>query len=264
MLRMVPVFFLALVASIVCVVSSTRSQTAQTRVAVMGMIHGDHRTSETWGLPQVEAAIRAFNPDVVFAEIPPDRWPGIRQDWLERGVIEDSRLKRFPEYTDVLLPLMLELGFAVEPCAAWTRKMADDRRERIRQFEEAPRFAEQFAAYQRREAEVEAEHAAHPIDESDPLVIHSTLYDQRSKESLQPYDEYLNDWIGDGGWTHINQAHYDLIEAALARHRGERVLITFGAAHKYWFLEKLNERKDLQLIDLRPILVQARKIVSSK
>ena len=30
---------------------------------------------------------------------------------------------------------------------------------------------------------------------------------------------------------------------------GKRILITFGASHKYWFLEKLRERDDIRLID---------------
>ena len=39
------------------------------------------------------------------------------------------------------------------------------------------------------------------------------------------------------------------IDAAISRHRGKRILITFGAGHEYWFLEKLSERSDVTLVD---------------
>ncbi|MFQ5720107.1 MAG: hypothetical protein ACE5IK_11230, partial [Acidobacteriota bacterium] len=229
----------------------------RTEVAVMGMIHSGHRKSATWGLDQVRDTIRRFHPDAVCAEIPPDRWSRIWADWTERGVIEDERLLRFPEYTDVLLPLAVEMGFTIEPCAAWTVEMSDLRQARIKEFESDPRFATEFAEYTRRNEAIRADHEAHPIDEDDPRVIHSALYDERTREELAPYDEFLNDRIGPGGWTHINESHYALIEKALARHRGQRVLVTFGAGHKYWLLEHLSRRDDVKMLDLTPYLLPA-------
>jgi len=35
---------------------------------------------------------------------------------------------------------------------------------------------------------------------------------------------------------------------------GERILITFGAGHKYWFLEELRGRGDIRLVDVAPFL----------
>lgn len=226
----------------------------KTPVAVLGMIHDGHLTSETWGLDQVRETIRRFEPEIVCAEIPPGHWPQTLEDWQQRGVVEDARVKRFPEYTEVLLPLMSELDFEVAPCAAWTEEMANERRARLELFETDPEQAENYAEYQRRNAEVEARHAADPIVEDDPHVIHSQLYDSRTEESLRPYDEMLNDWIGDGGWTHINEAHYALIEQAIEAHQGQRILITFGAGHKYWFLNELRQRDDIKLLDVEPYL----------
>ncbi|MHC4794935.1 MAG: YncE family protein, partial [Planctomycetota bacterium] len=84
-----------------------------TEVAVMGMIHGSHRTSELWGLPQVEETIRNFDPDIVCTEIAPDRWSRIEQDLRERDVIEDPRVQVFPEYTDLILRLAGDVGYQV-------------------------------------------------------------------------------------------------------------------------------------------------------
>ncbi|MFQ5709677.1 MAG: MBL fold metallo-hydrolase, partial [bacterium] len=225
-----------------------------TEVLVLGTIHGQHRTSKKWGLQQVAETIRRIAPDVICPEIPPDRWQRVWRDWAERGVIEDPRVQRFPEYTDVLLPLKIQMGFEVEPCAAWTKEMSDLRQARIKQFESDPAFAAKNEQYQKAVQEVNKRLAANPIEEDDPYVIHSERYDQRTKEELAPYDRFLNDWIGPGGWTHINEAHYRLVDRAIKRHRGKRILITFGAGHKYWFLERLRQRTDIKLLDVTPFL----------
>ncbi|MDZ4379411.1 MAG: YncE family protein, partial [Xanthomonadaceae bacterium] len=222
---------------------------ATTEVAVLGMIHGDHRSSSNWSLDAVRAAITRYRPDVVIAEIAPDRWPRIWRDYAERGVIEDSRVLRFPEYTDALLPLKVRMGFAVEPGAAWTQEMSDLREARIHVFEHDPAFAQRNTAYQAATKAAEAQDTQHVLDSDDPRVIHSDEYDRLTKITLTPYDSYLNDVIGPGGWTNINVAHYRLIDAAIRRHRGERILITFGAAHKYWLLEQLRQRDDITLVD---------------
>jgi YVTN family beta-propeller protein len=227
---------------------------APTEVAVLGMIHGEHRKSPRWDLAAVRATLRKLAPDVVCAEIPPDRWPTIWQDFAERGGFTDARIKVFPEYTDVLLPLAAELGFTIEPCAAWTKEMSDLREARLKAFDKDPALAAARAEYSRRTKELEARHAAQPIVEDDPRVIHSPLYDERTREELALYDQYQNDWIGPGGWTNINQAHFRLIDQALRRHRGKRVVVTFGAAHKYWFLDRLRARPDVKLLDVAPFL----------
>ncbi|MCA9323288.1 MAG: hypothetical protein KDB53_21300, partial [Planctomycetes bacterium] len=53
--------------------------------------------------------------------------------------------------------------------------------------------------------------------------------------------------LGPGGWTTINDAHLALIEAALDRHHGRRVLLIFGASHKHRFIDRLRQRPNLVL-----------------
>jgi len=226
-------------------------------VAVLGMIHGQHRTSRLWGLDQVRETIRRFHPDAVLPEIPPDRWERIWDDYASRGVIEDPRVRLFPEYTDVLLPLKVEMGFAVEPCAGWNKEMSDLRQTRIHEFQTDPRFAERNREYQAATHAVQAADTAGIGDSDDPRVIHSRRYDERIRAELSVYDEFLNDWIGPGGWSNVNRAHYRLIDAAIRRHPGERLLITFGSGHKYWLLDQLRKRGDIRLIDVKPFLPPA-------
>lgn len=223
-----------------------------TPVAVLGMIHGTHRESERWGLEELRQTIRRLAPEVVLTEIPPDRWDRIWTDWRERSVVEDDRLQLFPEYTDVLLPLADELGFEIVPCAAWTREMADLRRARIASFQTEAMHAEARRRYEAAEARLEEDRL--DGEEDDPLVIHSPAYDEWTWRRLAPYDEFLNEHIGPGGWTHINRAHMALLDAALDRRPGKRVLVTFGAGHKYWFQDRLRERADVELVDVTPYL----------
>ncbi|HED64749.1 MAG TPA: hypothetical protein ENJ09_04250 [Planctomycetes bacterium] len=226
----------------------------KTQVLVLGMIHDGHRTSELWGLEQVRETIRRFRPEAILCEIPPDRWERAREEFDRTGTVEEPRVRRFPEYIDAMLPLRRELGFTVEPCAAWTKEMNDLRNRRLKALETDPRLAALREAYHAAEEKVEARLAADPIVEDDPRVIHSARYDERTELELGPYDRFLDRYIGPGGWTQINRGHFALIEAALDRHRGERVLITFGAGHKYWILEHLAERPDVEILDAEPFL----------
>ncbi|GJM21396.1 MAG: hypothetical protein DHS20C15_13110 [Planctomycetota bacterium] len=228
----------------------------KTQVFVLGMIHGDHLTNERWGVQEVRDTIAAIDPDVVCAEIPPDRWERVAAEWREFGEVRDDRVQRFPEYTHALLPLWSESSerFVIEPCAAWTQQMHDARVAALKVFAEDPLYAEAHRAYEFAEAEMARRHAASPIDASDPRVIHSALYDERTRQALRPYDRYLNDYLGAGGWTNINAAHWALIAEALDRHRGKRVLIMFGAGHKHWFLDRLREREDVELVEVEPWL----------
>ena len=67
-------------------------------------------------------------------------------------------------------------------------------------------------------------------------------------------DEYQNDMVGPGGWRNINVEHYRNVDRTIRRHRGNRILVTFGGGHKYWLLERLRERSDIELLDLRGFL----------
>lgn len=222
-------------------------------VAVMGMIHGRHPTSELWGFEQLEATIRSFQPDIVCVEIPPNRWDKAWRDYTERGVVEESRVVVFPEYNDFMFRLAVDMGFEMVPCAAWTKEMNDLRRARIAEFETASRFARESTEYRRLREAAREQHPP-PGDPDDPRYIHSEEYDAAVKAEYEVYDGYLNEWIGPGGWTNINVGHMRFVDRTIAEHPGKRILVTFGAGHKYWFLEALSGREDVRLVDLVPYL----------
>ncbi len=219
-------------------------------VVVMGMIHGRHLTSDTYSVERVKEFIQAVDPDYVLCEIPPDRFDQASTEFNASGTIVESRVRRFPEYTHALFPLRASMKFEIVPCAAWTRTMANERRDKLQKFktQRADDYAEMEAADKWSDQQLEKEGFG-----DDPMGIHTLRYDEITKKGLEPYNRLFNDAIGDGGWDNINRAHFALISAALDAHRneGKRFLIMFGAGHKYWFLEKLRERKDIQLRSLK-------------
>src|SRR3546814_13721244 len=107
-------------------------------------------------------------------------------------------------------PRKVQLGLAVEPGAAWTQEMSDLGEARSHEFEHDPAVAERNTAYQAATRAAAAHDPTDIADSQDPRVIHSDEYERMTKISLAPYDEYLNDVIGPGGWTNINVAHYRL------------------------------------------------------
>lgn len=223
-----------------------------TRVGVLGMTHRNHLTSKNWGLAQVRETVERFRPDALLVELPPDRWERIRTDFFEREAFEDSRVKVFPEYVDCLLHVARDLGIEVVPCAAWTTEMNELRRERIRQFNTDERWKQQKEAYDARRKAVSESLPEAPKD--DPHYIHSDAYDTAVRRQLEPYNAFLNDWIGPGGWANINRAHMAWVHRAIDERPGKRLLVTFGAGHKYWFLDELRQRTDVEVVDVRPYL----------
>lgn len=223
-------------------------------VAVMGMIHSGHLESETWGLEEVADTIRRFKPDAVLVEIPPDRWEKAWSDYCVRGVVEEPRVKVFAEYREMMFDLSVELGFEIVPCAGWTKPMNDLRRTRGTEFEESPQWAEARADLERVSAEVEARWADSAVHGDDPRVIHSEEYDRYVREVMDPVGRTQNEMIGPGGWYNINRAHMKLVHEAIDRRPGKRLLVTFGAYHKYMFLDELRARNDIELLELGPCL----------
>ena len=236
--------------------------TTQTQVVVIGTIHSQHLSSERYSLAVLEQAIRRIAPDQVLTEIPPDRFPQAAESFRLTGKVSEPRVERFPEYIDLLFPLQKELGFEIVPTAAWTRPMAEFRADALNRLARDEARADDWQAYTRA---LDAMNETLKSREDDPLFIHTDGYDAIIKQGLAPYAELFHDDLGPGSWERINEAHYELIAQAInkAIDQGksgqpdatvkarQTLLITFGAAHKYWFLERLRARDDITVVDAR-------------
>ncbi len=226
---------------------------AKNEVLILGMIHGGHTNSERFGLPYLTKVFASVKPDYVLVEIPPNRMEATFKGFAETGEITEPRSKRFPEYTGALFPLYKTMDFKIIPTAGWNSHMAEYRRNKLRTIQNDPARKVDWAEYR---AAIDAGNEALKGKEDDPYFINSDAYDAITYKQLEPYDRLFNDELGTGGWTIINKAHYSHIEAALNKleGQGKRILITYGAGHKYWFLNELRKRDDIILLDPKPFL----------
>ncbi len=195
--------------------------------------------------------MRAFRPDAVLCEIPPERLEQALAEFAATGVVAEARVRRFPELTDAVFPLQQELGYAIVPCAAWSQEMADRRREQLSAWKTAR--PEDSAAVDAGFASINAFVGARGA-EDDPRLIHTNAYDEAVRRGMQPYADLFGEELGEGGWEQINAAHWALLDEALAQRPGQRVLIVFGAWHKYWFRDRITEDAGLFELDLKPFL----------
>lgn len=217
-------------------------------VTVIGAIHSQHRRSERYSLEVLRAAIIKFDPDIIIVELPPDRFVKASANFDRFGEVRESRADDFPELTGVVFPLRKKLGFEMIPVAAWTQKIADDRRAAMTQIEKDPARAEDWSAHQ---AAIAAYNKAVNGRSDDPYFIHSDAYDSAVKARQESGERLFGRDLGDGGWQAINTAHFANITDVLDGNDGQekRILILYGAWHKYWFLEALEASKGIKTVN---------------
>lgn len=224
-------------------------------VIVLGTIHGGHLTDSVYNTALLDKLVREIDPDYILAEIPPDRMEEAVRGFKETDSVTEPRVRRFPEYVDVIFPLSKELDFEMIATAGWTKSMADERSAKLRAIANNPDRAEDWNAYQAANQKSDSLYRATALV-NDPYFIHSNRYDSIQDVGLQVYNKLFNEELGLGGWENINIAHYWNIEKALEAHEneGKRFLIVYGAGHKGWFLRQLRKRHDIKLLDMKPFL----------
>lgn len=229
----------------------------KTEVIVLGTLHSQHLQAEHYGLGEVEAIIRSINPDVVLAEIPPDRFPIAQKQFDEDGKITEERVQAYPEFTKVVFPLQKELGFQLVPVSAWTEEMADEREEKLTEISRNPIRSDEWNTYLDAKENVSELLEASGF-EFTPEWINSSKFDAILEEELSVFNRLFNDELGAGGWENINNAHYNLIKTALNSSgiSGKKVLVIFGAGHKGWLRRRLQEEEEenIRLYDLIEVL----------
>ncbi|WOE76060.1 hypothetical protein [Alterisphingorhabdus coralli] len=220
----------------------------KTEVIVMGMLHSGHLSSRTYPLSRIETAIRTIKPDTVLTEIPPDRIDAALASYRETGMVTEKRTRAFPEYTEVIIPLQAEMGFTVKGTAGWTPEIASNRRSMLAAIESDP---ERYNQWRQWEKAQQSFRESVKQRGSGPEYIHSPEYDAAIAARFAPYVRYFDTDLGTGGWEAINKAHWHNIASELNAVSGEeqRVLITYGAFHKYQILRRLGERDDVIVTD---------------
>ena len=241
--------------SLIISCKSTPISKNKNEVLVLGAIHSGHLTDTVYNTTYLEKLIKEINPDFILAEIPPNRMKAAMDGFMRDDTISEPRVMRFPEYTDVVFPLQKSMDFEIIPTAGWTQIMAQERSDKLRAISQDSSRIEDWHAYEdankRSDSLYEATNRV-----NDPYFIHTQEYDDIQDVFLQVYNRLFNEELALGGWENINIAHYWNIEKALEKHRyeGKRMLITYGAGHKGWFLRQLRKRDDIELLEMKPFL----------
>lgn len=235
--------------------SHTEDLEPKNEVLVLGTIHSGHLTDSVYNISFLNKLVREIGPDYILAEIPPDRMETAMQGFKRDDSISEPRVRRFPEYVDVIFPLTKELDFQIIPTAGWTKPMADERSAKLRAISKDTSRTKDWEAYVMANKRSDSLYKA-TAKVNDPYFIHTNTYDSIRDIALQTYNSLFNVELGLGGWENINIAHYWNIEKALEKYRyqGKRFLIVYGAGHKGWFLRELRKRDDIVLLDMKPFL----------
>ncbi len=183
-----------------------------------------------------------------MVELPAKRFEQAFENFEKYGEVRESRADDFPELINVVFPLRSVLGYEMIPVAAWTRKIADDRRATEKRIEADPARAKDWAAYQ---GAIRAYDKVVSGRSDDPLFIHGDAYDSAVKARQETYERLFGNDLEAGGWKAINAAHIANITTVLdgIERQEKRVLILFGAWHKYKILEALESRNDIRILD---------------
>lgn len=224
-------------------------------VIVVGTLHSQHLNSEKYSLGVFSDIIRNLNPDMVLAEIPPDRFRIADEQFQKSGKIDEPRVLQYPEFSEVIFPLQKVLGFALRPVSAWTEEMANARESKLEEIKTDKDRAEDWEAY-KAARELSGKLFEDFMEEFDPVKIHSDDFDRILNIELQVFSDLFNDDLGRGGWENINQAHYRQIDIELNKivNQNKRVALIFGSGHKGWLIKKLQSRTDIVLKKLLDVI----------
>ena len=235
-----------------------RQSGKKNEVIVLGTIHGEHLTSRRFGVEALKNIVRAIVPAYVLTEIAPNRVDEARREFAATGTIVEPRVARFPEYVHALFPLTKEMAFQIIPTAGWNSPMDRFRTAALKRIEQTPSRAADWARYLADNARSEAATRAGGAPD-DPRWINTEAYDDAQRIGLRTYNELFDHELGTGGWDTINRAHFANIARALDAHAGEgvRILITYGAGHRSWFVPALRQRADIVLVDPAPYFDKA-------
>ena len=220
------------------------------QVVVLGTIHDGHYTDKNYSIDRLRKTIEATHASIALIEIPANHFERGLKEYLDTGKITTTRLAVFPEYTDILLPMTKKGVITLIPTAGWSKPMNQFRGKALNAIRHDPRHKQEWAAHQADQEQLEQVEKEH---NGDAVFINSPEYDRAVAKAQQHYADFD---LGPGSWERINAAHIRGIERALDSidKPGVRVLITYGALHKYKILKALSKRSDVEILNSRQFI----------
>lgn len=224
----------------------------RTEVVILATIHGAHLRSEGYSLAVLEGIVSRVDPDVVLVEIPPARFDKALQEVDELGeqasaeTIDDPWLRAFPELYKVVLPQRDELGYEVVPVSGWTPEVSKDRKAYRAEHPQGPREPDSSAT----RSAFKAAAAKHRANEN-PRWLNGPEYLELSGRAERAKSNAADHELGQAGVEAINAAHFRLVARAIEEHRGRRILLVYGALHRWYMQPRIEAMQGVTLLDVR-------------
>ena len=241
-------------------VSAVSAGDGKTEVAVLAAIHSGHLKSKAYSVRVVIDIVRRYKPEIVLVEVPPDQYNASVERIDKTGFKTTKKdlaglrwISAFPEIYRGIIPLRKEMKFRIEPVSGWTPAASGERRKFWKDRGNESDVREMRRVWEAVRSALN-EIRARENDTENPKFLNSQhLTDLRQLERTA-WSACFDKGLGRGGEVAINEAHWKNIAKQLDTWRGKRVLIVYGAAHRYWFLRELRRRRDVTLIDIAAYL----------
>lgn len=217
-----------------------RREPGRTEVTYLGTLHGPlgHRSDGEYTHEDLGRFVRNSAPDVIFLEIPPQRFDDVRAgrdaEWLAA----------FPELP-MLFEVAQELDAEVVPVSGWTSAATAAHRLYWGENPDGPEEAGYQAA---------AGQLSRLLDEfgEAPEWIHGPRYLRMTAWRDRALNSYAAHALGAAAPQYIYPRHGQRIGEALAAHQGKRITIVFDARRR-WFVEEM-VREQAHWLDPRAFL----------
>ena len=230
--------------------TSIRGELDHTEVIVLGTLHRSHLDSEGFGLAVIEAFVRQVDPDVVLVEIPPDRFDAIVSEVDELGpgasedTLTDGWIQAFPELYGVVLPLRHELGYEVVPVSGWTPEVSADRNAYWESHPAGPVEREYILSFHR----FQTSQLENDVWEN-PRWANGDEYVLLSGTVSRWLSYFAEEELGAAGEMRINSRHAALISDAIVAHPNRRILVVYGARHRYFIEPTIDVMPNVERLD---------------
>ncbi len=194
----------------------------------------------------LDRLLRAAEPEVIVAEIPPARLARLRRAVAEET--EDPWLDSFPELASVVVPVAEELGVPLVAGSGWARQVTDDWQAYWTAHPDGPDGDLWVRAHARITARLADEG-------SDPQWIHSPLYRELTAWHATALSTHAGRELGAADPLLYYREHARRLREAIETHRGKRVVVVFDARVR-WYLEREVHRMggDMVIHDTRALL----------
>lgn len=200
----------------------------RTEVVFVATIHRQHLHAENYSMALLERVIRATEPEVVIAEIPPAGQSRIESALESQST--DPWLESFPELSQVIYPLRTELEFELVAASAWERQVSDD----WKTYWEAHPNGPDAELYRNA-----SDHFARVNDDedNDPEWLHSPTYRRLAGWTDTALSSHAAEDLGAADPITLGRKHAAAVVRAILAHQGRRIVVVWDA-RKRWILER--------------------------